>query len=98
MPFTSSIEALQAFEQNPLSYDMVITDQTMPQMTGTLLAHRIGLVRNDIPIILMTGYDQLEDPEKLKKLGIRTVMLKPFKKSLLAETIKKVFKDRVNVS
>jgi PAS domain S-box-containing protein len=97
IPFNSSLEALQAFEQDPLRYDLVITDQTMPSMTGTLLAHRICLIRGDVPIILMTGYDQLEDPEKLKKLGIRTVILKPFKKTFLGDTIKNVLEQKEKV-
>jgi PAS domain S-box-containing protein len=90
--FTSSPEALHAFEKNPSGYDLIITDHTMPHMTGTVLANRIRQINQDIPIILMTGYDQLEDPEKLEMLGIRTVLLKPFKKSVLGETIKKVLK------
>ena len=94
-PYCNPIEALRAFEKDPLYYDLVITDQTMPNMTGTLLAHRIGLIRNDVPIILMTGYDQLEDPDELKKLGIQKVILKPFKKTYLAETIKTVIGKNV---
>jgi CheY-like chemotaxis protein len=94
-PYHNPIEALRAFEKDPLYYDLVITDQTMPNMTGTLLAHRIGLIRNDVPIILMTGYDQLEDPDELKKLGIQKVILKPFKKTYLAETIKTVIGKNV---
>ena len=80
-PFVKPTEALRAFEENPAGFDLVITDQTMPHMTGIFLAGRIRQVRNDMPIILMTGYDQLEDPKKLEALGIRTVLLKPFKKS-----------------
>jgi signal transduction histidine kinase len=89
-PFTGSSDALQAFEREPSTYDLVITDHTMPHMTGTILASRIRQINRNIPIILMTGYDQLEDPDKLEKLGIRTILLKPFKKSVLGETIKKV--------
>jgi PAS domain S-box-containing protein len=91
-PFTSSPEALHAFEKDPSSYDIIITDHIMPQMTGTVFAGRIRQMNQDIPIVLMTGYDQLEEPEKLESLGIKTILLKPFKKSILAETIKKVMK------
>jgi CheY-like chemotaxis protein len=45
-----------------------------------------------MPIILMTGYDQLEDPKKLEALGIQTVLLKPFRKGVLGETIRKILK------
>ncbi len=91
-PFTSPTDALRAFERKPLGYDLIITDHTMPHMTGILLASRVLQVRKDTPIILMTGYDQLEAPEKLEVLGIQTVLLKPFKKSILGETIRNILK------
>jgi CheY-like chemotaxis protein len=89
-PFVRPIEALQTFEENPSGFDLVITDQTMPHMTGIFLAGRIKQLRNDLPIVLMTGYDQLEDPKKLESFGIRTVLLKPFRKVVLAETLRKI--------
>ncbi|RPI05018.1 MAG: PAS domain-containing sensor histidine kinase [Ignavibacteriae bacterium] len=93
-PYMKPAEALRAFEENPGRYDLIITDQTMPHMTGILLAGRIRQVRGDLPIVLMTGYDQLEDPKKLEALGIRTVLLKPFKKAVLGETIKKILETK----
>jgi PAS domain S-box-containing protein len=93
-PFTNPTEALQAFEQNPLEYDLIITDQTMPHMTGVILANRVLQMRKDIPIVLITGYDQLEDPDQTEALGIRTILLKPFKKGVLGETLKKIFEKR----
>jgi len=95
-PFIKPIEALQAFEENPAGFDLVITDQTMPHMTGIFLASRVRQVRNDTPIILMTGYDQLEDPKKLEALGIQTVLLKPFRKGVLGETIRKILEKGGN--
>jgi PAS domain S-box-containing protein len=89
-PFVKPMEALRAFEENPAGFDLIITDQTMPHMTGILLAGKIMHVRDDLPIVLMTGYDQLEDPKKLEALGIRTVLLKPFRKNTLGETLKKI--------
>jgi PAS domain S-box-containing protein len=89
-PFVKPVEALQAFEEKPAGFDLVITDQTMPHMTGIFLASRIRQTRNNMPIILMTGYDQLEDPKKLEALGIKTVLLKPFKKGVLGETLRKI--------
>jgi CheY-like chemotaxis protein len=93
-PFVNASDAMYAFEQNPSGYDLVITDQTMPHITGTVLASRITHTRKDIPIILMTGYDQLEDPEKIESLGIRSVLLKPFKKNALGETLRNIFKKK----
>jgi CheY-like chemotaxis protein len=92
-PFTSSTEAFQAFEKNPSAYDLIITDHTMPHMTGIMLANRVLQIRKDTPIILMTGYDQLEDPKEVEKMGIRTILLKPFKKVVLAETLSKILKN-----
>jgi CheY-like chemotaxis protein len=93
-PFVRAAEALRAFEENPAGFDLVITDQTMPHMTGILLAGKINQLRNDLPIILMTGYDQLEDSKKLDALGIRTVLLKPFRKVVLGETIRKILEKK----
>jgi CheY-like chemotaxis protein len=93
-PFVRAAEALRAFEENPAGFDLVITDQTMPHMTGILLADKINQLRNDLPIILMTGYDQLEDSKKLEALGIRTVLLKPFRKVVLGETIRKILEKK----
>jgi len=90
--FTSSEEAMQAFEKDPHGFDLILTDQTMPHMTGVALAHRVTQIRKNIPIVLITGYDQLEDPEKMEALGIQAVLLKPFRKSALSETIKKALK------
>jgi two-component system, cell cycle sensor histidine kinase and response regulator CckA len=75
---------------------LVITDQTMPHMTGIFLASKIRQARNDLPIILMTGYDQLEDPKKLEALGIQTVLLKPFRKGVLGETLRKLLEKEKN--
>jgi CheY-like chemotaxis protein len=91
-PFTKPTDALQAFENDPNGYDLLITDHTMPHMTGLILATKILQVRKELPVILMTGYDQMEGPEKLKSLGIHTVLLKPFKKSAFGEILRNVFK------
>jgi CheY-like chemotaxis protein len=93
-PFVRPTEALQAFEENPAGFDLIITDQTMPQMTGIFLAGRIKQLRNDTPVILMTGYDQLEDPKKLEALGVRTVLLKPFRQVVLGETLRKILEKK----
>jgi YesN/AraC family two-component response regulator len=85
---------LQAFEENPTGFDLIVTDQTMPHMTGIYLASKMQQIRSDIPVVLMTGYDQLEDPKKLEALGIQTVLLKPFKKGVLGETLRKILEKR----
>jgi len=91
-PFTKPTDALKAFEDGPDEYDLLITDHTMPHMTGIALTSKILQIRKNLPVILMTGYDQMEGPEKLKSLGIHTVLLKPFKKSVFGEILRNVFK------
>ena len=61
---TSSLEAVDAFSSEPQAYDLVITDQTMPHLTGLDLVARMLEIRPDIPIILCTGYSQQVTPEK----------------------------------
>ncbi|MBW1796685.1 MAG: response regulator, partial [Deltaproteobacteria bacterium] len=67
---TSSVEALEAFRAQPDRFDLVITDQTMPNMTGVELAKELMRIRPDIPIILITGFSEIVPPEKAKKMGI----------------------------
>jgi PAS domain S-box-containing protein len=74
---TSSLEALEIFKKEPKRFHLVITDYTMPDMTGVDLARKLLKVRNDIPIILCTGYNNDISPDKAKKAGIREFLLKP---------------------
>ena len=87
---TSSIEAFEAFRAHPDRFDLVITDQTMPNLTGEELAEKILAIRPDIPIILYTGYSTLVDEAKAKRAGISEFMLKPIEKAQLAKTIRKI--------
>jgi PAS domain S-box-containing protein len=89
---TSSIEAFKAFENQPDKFDLVLTDQIMPNMTGELLARQISNIRIDIPIILCTGFSEFMDKEKLRLSGIDEVVLKPVLKSELALAIRTVIK------
>nr|MBF0223526.1 response regulator [Desulfobulbaceae bacterium] len=86
----SSIEALATFQNTPNDFDMVITDQTMPDMTGSDLARRMMQIRPDIPIILCTGYSNLIDEDSAKGLGIKEFALKPMTKGTISKLIRKV--------
>jgi PAS domain S-box-containing protein len=87
---TSSIEALEAFRHKASTFDLVITDQTMPNMTGKELAGELMLIRPDIPIILCTGFsDQINEAEA-KKMGISAFVLKPIVVREMAFTIRNV--------
>ncbi|WP_448874717.1 PAS domain S-box protein [Desulfobulbus propionicus] len=74
---TCGLEALSFFQNNPSSFDVVITDQTMPGMTGITLAQQLIQIRPDIPIILCTGYSSTVSEEKAKSIGIRAFAMKP---------------------
>ena len=87
---TSSLEALQIFKNEPRKFDLVITDYTMPDMTGLDLAKKLLKVRKDIPIILCTGYNKDISPDKAKKAGIKEFLLKPQRTRELDLTIRRV--------
>ncbi len=87
---TSSNEALQTFKDNPDAFDLVVTDMTMPDMTGVELAEEILAVRPDTPIILCTGFSDKIDKERAQAIGVRMLVMKPVVMSELAKTIRKV--------
>ncbi len=87
---TSSLEALELFRAKPDEFDLVITDMTMPNMTGEELANELMFVRPDIPIILCTGFSRRVTEKKAKAMGIQAFILKPILRQELAETIRKV--------
>lgn len=90
MTTTSSVEALQLIQTEPLKFDLVITDMTMPNMTGAELAQKTLAIRDDIPILLCTGFSELINEEKAKALGIREYLMKPIIKKDLANAMRKV--------
>ena len=90
---TSSVEALKIFEAEPDRFDLVITDQTMPDMSGTELAKIIMQIRLDIPIILCTGFSERVNEESAKAMGISAFVMKPIVMKDIAHTIRKVLDD-----
>jgi nitrogen-specific signal transduction histidine kinase/CheY-like chemotaxis protein len=90
----SSVEALEAFRAAPQRFDLVITDQTMPQMTGDALAQVLRRIRPDIPIILCTGFSHTMDPDSARTLGIDAWLAKPWQARELATTIQRVLDER----
>lgn len=87
---TSSLEALRIFQTQPENFDLVITDQTMPHLTGMQLSQELRHLRPDIPIIMCSGYSEKVSGEKLKAAGINGLVTKPFLMYDLATTIRKV--------
>jgi PAS domain S-box-containing protein len=89
---TSSIEALELFSSKPDDFDLVITDMTMPNITGDRLAVKMMEIRADIPVILCTGYSKRISEEAAGQIGIKAFLYKPVTKADLAKTIRKVLK------
>jgi PAS domain S-box-containing protein len=85
---TSSIEALELFRANPNRFDLVITDIIMPNMSGDRLAQKIIDIRNDIPIVLCTGYSEKFTRQNACEMGIRSFLMKPLVMRDLANTIR----------
>jgi len=86
---TDSFEALQVFRIQPDRFDLVITDMTMPNITGTRLANEIMKTRPNIPIILCTGFSELITEEKAKDMGIREFVMKPLITSEMARVVRR---------
>jgi nitrogen-specific signal transduction histidine kinase len=87
---TSSIEALEAFKAQPGKYDLIITDQTMPHLTGQMMAKEMMTIRPDIPIILCTGHSALINEDTAIEMGIRAFVMKPIVMGEIAKTIREV--------
>jgi CheY-like chemotaxis protein len=87
---TSSIEALELFRAKKDRFDLVITDMTMPKMTGENLSIELMKIRPDIPVILCTGFSARIDEKKALDMGIKAFVSKPILKAEIAETIREV--------
>jgi len=92
--FTNSIEALSYFKQNPDHCDMVITDMTMPYMTGDELAREIMIIRPRMPVIICTGFSDRIDQKRARAIGVRALMMKPFFHADMARLIREALDSR----
>ena len=93
---TSSAKALELFCSEPEAFDLVITDQTMPEITGVELSKRLRGIRSDIPVILCTGYNETVTEGKLNAVGINEYLIKPAQRSEIAGTVRRLLdKKRV---
>jgi PAS domain S-box-containing protein len=86
--------ALTAFKKSPDSFDLVITDQTMPGMTGIELARAIANIRAEIPIILCTGFSEKINGEMVGRDGIRAIVMKPFTLQKISKQIRRALKKQ----
>jgi len=90
---TSSVAALSLFRQHPEGFDVMVTDYTMPGMTGIDLAREIIGVRPGFPIILCTGFTEKISEDTVKSMGIRALLMKPVTLRDLAETVREVLEN-----
>jgi CheY-like chemotaxis protein len=91
---TSALEALDIFRAAPQQFDLVITDQTMPHMTGDTFVRELRRIRPDIPVILCTGFSHTMSAEKARALGIDALLMKPLVSSDLGLAIQRVLMPR----
>ena len=91
---SDGIEALEIFGRKKDEIDLVITDQTMPEITGIELAGEIKKIKN-IPVIIITGYSTGIDAEKIEKYSIDKVLIKPVNRMELLKSVRNVL-DKLN--
>jgi PAS domain S-box-containing protein len=91
---SNSVEALEIFRENPDSFDLVITDYTMPKMTGAELALEIIRIRPDIGIFLCTGYTERLSQEQAKEIGISEFLMKPLNRREMAHAVRRVLDQK----
>ncbi len=90
---SSSLEALTVFQQEPERFDLVITDQIMPELSGLELAQNIRVLRGDLPVVLLTGFGEELSDEATREAGIREVLCKPVEHHALASAIRRAMED-----
>jgi len=86
LAFTSATEALAAFQEKPNEIDLVVTDLTMPDLSGVELARRVYALRPGLPLVITSGHMQADDADQARALGVRYFVEKPFMLNTLAET------------
>jgi PAS domain S-box-containing protein len=87
---SSSKEALSLFKKAPLQFDIIISDLTMPHMTGIQLAREVKRVRIDIPIVLLSGYSLDMTVEQINAFGVSDFISKPINRNKLARVVRRV--------
>lgn len=88
---TDPVRALQLFRRNPGQFDVVVTDLSMPGMSGSELARQLMEIRPNIPVVMMSGYLRPEDEQEAQRLGIRDIILKPDTIEDLAQSLDRLF-------
>jgi PAS domain S-box-containing protein len=89
---TSSMEALESFCKEPDKFDLIITDHTMPGMTGSELGKKILKIKPDMPVILCSGFSEIIDEDKARNIGFKEFIIKPITIREMAKIIRKVLR------
>jgi len=90
----NGLDALECFREKPEDFDILITDQTMPKMTGYQLAAQVRKYRKDIPILLISGYNESVDSKTAKAAGIYEYLLKPINASQISKVIRQALEQK----
>ena len=93
--FTNPLEAIRWFEADPLGVDLVMTDMTMPGMTGDLVAQSLLAVRPDLPLILCTGYSERIEHDSFQMVRVTRLVQKPFDWSAMSQTIRECLQGAI---
>ena len=91
--FTDPAMALEHFRENPAAFDLLLTDMTMPKMTGDQLIRQVIAIRPEFPIILCTGFSEIINEESAKEMGVKEYLMKPVVMNELAPVIRTALGD-----
>ncbi|PZP30964.1 MAG: hypothetical protein DI603_13600 [Roseateles depolymerans] len=91
--FTSSQAALEAFARDPVRFDMVLTDETMPELSGVELTRQLLAIRPDLPVLAMSGYGGEELEQRVAQAGARALVRKPLSARELASAVAQMLRD-----
>jgi len=93
---TSSLEAMELFKEDPLRYDLLLTDLIMPQLTGDKLVSEIIEIRPDMPVIITSGFTDTIVNDNFKQISNKAFISKPFQPQELAKTVRQVLDRKVS--
>lgn len=89
--YSDPLQAFAVFKEQPTAFDGVVTDLSMPSMSGIALARKIHQIRSDLPIAMMSGYFTVEDQRQFSECGIQEIILKPITLDQLGDAIGRLF-------
>ncbi len=92
----SSIDALEVYKKNPNKFDMVLSDMSMPGMTGDQLAYEIKKIKPNMPVVICTGFSERINKEKAQEIGVNGFLMKPIMKSDMAQMIRNILDEAKN--